>query len=78
MRKTFLISALILLIFSCSVKENPDQRTICFDDGWRFIKDNPAKAEDPGFDDSAWRLLDLPHDWSIEDLPNPIKDSIVG
>jgi beta-galactosidase len=21
------------------------------------------------FDDSAWRLLDLPHDWSIEDLP---------
>lgn len=78
MRKTFLISALILLVFSCSRKENSGQRTICFDDGWRFIKDNPAKAEEPGFDDSTWRLLDLPHDWSIEDLPNPIKDSIVG
>ena len=22
-----------------------------------------------GFDDRAWRTLDLPHDWSIEDLP---------
>jgi beta-galactosidase len=21
---------------------------------------------DPGFDDSAWRLLDLPHDWAVE------------
>jgi beta-galactosidase len=23
----------------------------------------------PEFDDSSWRTLDLPHDWSIEDLP---------
>src|SRR5207248_4155514 len=23
-------------------------------------------AQDPGLDDSQWRLLDLPHDWSIE------------
>jgi beta-galactosidase len=25
-------------------------------------------AEASGFDDSSWRALDLPHDWSIEDL----------
>ncbi|HXR79735.1 MAG TPA: glycoside hydrolase family 2 TIM barrel-domain containing protein, partial [Saprospiraceae bacterium] len=29
------------------------------------------------FDDSKWRALDLPHDWSIEDLPNQ-TDSVVG
>jgi len=81
MRKTiysFLILALVLLAFSCTKKEDASVRTICFDEGWRFIKENPAKAEEPSFDDSAWRLLDLPHDWSIEDLPNQTKDSIVG
>lgn len=53
-------------------------RTLSFDQGWKFIKDNPAGAEQPGFDDSRWRVLDLPHDWSIEDLPNQVKDSITG
>ena len=37
-----------------------------FNGGWRFIKaDNPAFAE-ALFDDSSWRLLDLPHDWGVE------------
>ena len=26
----------------------------------------PAKPQDPAFNDSAWRALDLPHDWAIE------------
>ncbi len=75
---SLLVVALVLLFNSCSNKGETLPRTVCFDDGWRFIKDNPPKAEDPTFDDSSWRLLDLPHDWSIEDLPNQTKDSIVG
>jgi len=58
-------------------KEN-NPRTTSFDEGWRFVKDNPSGTEAPSFDDSKWRTLDLPHDWSIEDLPNQIKDSIIG
>lgn len=38
----------------------------CFDFGWRFTRGDPAGAQQPGFDDSAWRPTDLPHDWSIE------------
>lgn len=45
-----------------------------FDQGWKFLKDNPSEASKPSFDDSSWRKLDLPHDWSIEDLPTPNKD----
>jgi beta-galactosidase len=42
-----------------------------FDLGWRFLRGDIAGAESSGFDDSAWRKVDLPHDWSIEDLtPN--------
>jgi beta-galactosidase len=39
-----------------------------FDGGWRFAVGDPTGAQAPGFDDSGWRMLDLPHDWSIEDL----------
>ncbi|HBF34487.1 TPA: glycoside hydrolase family 2, partial [Candidatus Sumerlaeota bacterium] len=41
-----------------------------FDSGWRFLRADVSGAEVPGFDDAAWRLLDVPHDWSIEDLPS--------
>jgi beta-galactosidase len=37
-----------------------------FDFGWRFYKEEAKGAESPGFDDSNWRKLDLPHDFSIE------------
>jgi beta-galactosidase len=39
---------------------------IPFDTDWRFwLGDDPA-ARQPGFDDTSWRTLDVPHDWSIE------------
>ena len=50
-----------------------------FGQGWRFALVNPdgitdptgayANAMDPGFDDSGWQQLDVPHDWSIELTP---------
>lgn len=40
-----------------------------FDNNWRFHRGGAQGAESPDFDDSGWRIVDLPHDWSIEDLP---------
>lgn len=43
-----------------------------FDDTWRFCLSNPDKLDElhfaltPEFDDSSWRELSVPHDWSIE------------
>ena len=42
---------------------------VLFDADWRFHRGGAQGAEAPDFDDSGWRRLDLPHDWSIEDLP---------
>ena len=54
-------------------------RSLDFGQGWRFALvsttgvTDPAGAYsgamDPGFDDSGWRAVDLPHDWSIELTP---------
>ncbi|MBS6519825.1 MAG: discoidin domain-containing protein [Clostridiales bacterium] len=45
-----------------SVKE----RSQNFDSNWRFYLGDAAGAEQPTFDDSKWRQLSLPHDYSIE------------
>ncbi|MFR9503254.1 MAG: glycoside hydrolase family 2 TIM barrel-domain containing protein [Rikenellaceae bacterium] len=42
-----------------------------FNEGWRFsLTDNP-QYRDANYDDSAWRSLTLPHDWSIEESYDP-------
>ncbi|BBC30085.1 hypothetical protein SGFS_013790 [Streptomyces graminofaciens] len=45
-----------------------------FDEGWLFLRGDATGAEQPSYDDRAWRVLDLPHDWSIEDLPYATSD----
>lgn len=57
-----------------------------FDGSWKFAlanttgDDEPAyaDADEPGFDDSAWRVLNLPHDWSIEQPMTPGAGSGTG
>lgn len=45
------------------------RQRLSMDPGWRFTLGDPAGAQAPRFDDRAWRRLDLPHDWSIEGVP---------
>ena len=79
---TFKISGLlflyILLADSTLMAKNNSLRTISFDRSWLFTKDSLFDAEKVGFDDSKWRKVDLPHDWSIEDLPNQTTEKVVG
>jgi beta-galactosidase len=43
-----------------------DARTIWpFDSDWRFLNADSTGAEQPQFDDNAWRQVNVPHDWSI-------------
>ncbi|WPJ95983.1 glycoside hydrolase family 2 TIM barrel-domain containing protein [Coraliomargarita algicola] len=37
-----------------------------FDESWQFTLGDPKGAEQVAFADSDWRVLDVPHDWSIE------------
>ena len=34
--------------------------------GWRFHPGDEPKAWYKGFEDSSWRMVTLPHDWSVE------------
>lgn len=37
-----------------------------FNDNWHFSLADDSLAYQPGFNDSDWRVLNVPHDWSIE------------
>ena len=54
------------------------QRTqTLFDSSWKFLKADVTNGEKEDLDDKNWRIVLLPHDWSIEDLPNQ-SDSVKG
>ena len=61
----FAICSLLLLPSFLCVKSYAFERHL-WDEGWRFALHNDDKAHETTFDDHAWRMLDLPHDWAIE------------
>jgi beta-galactosidase len=75
-----LMASMFFGLTSCSKQPATDliSRTVSFDDGWRFLKDSLSGVENPDFNDSNWRILDVPHDWSIEDLPGQNGEDIIG
>jgi len=54
------------------------RQTILFDRAWQFHLGESAGADQPVFDDSSWRTLDLPHDWMIEGVPGPDPSAMDG
>src|SRR5438067_6732494 len=65
----WIFTAYFILFSIGMVKAQNTASTILFDDNWRFYRGGVERGEYPTFDDSHWRMVDLPHDWSIEDLP---------
>ena len=65
------------MAFSCTPERSgelygdfPGPRAeILFDFGWKFHLGDIDGAEVMDFDDASWRLIDLPHDYSVEDIP---------
>ena len=69
-----LIAAQVLGAASAAAAELKRENN--FDRDWRFLKADAPGAEAAAFNDSAWRTLDLPHDWSLEDLPQPATNGL--
>jgi len=68
-KSVLFILTIFLFCISCSVQNQKIEHETNFNAEWKFIRTEIPGAEQPGFDDADWRLLDLPHDYSIEDLP---------
>ena len=58
------LSFLIFLAFAALASWGRNRENV--DEGWRFALADSTQMSRADFDDSSWRLLDLPHDWAIE------------
>src|SRR5215203_6257087 len=71
----------VALLCGLSVHAAPQSRRAKynFNSGWRLFVGDPAGAEAPGFDDSAWKEVALPRAWNEDDaFRKDIKDLSTG
>jgi len=57
---------LFIILFSLSAEAANARRTENFNKGWKFNLGEVVGGHETQLDDSHWRTLTLPHDWSIE------------
>jgi beta-galactosidase len=66
----------VFFLMACTAPSPSVRKTDNFNENWKFYLGDVRNGQEPGMDDSQWRLLDLPHDWSIEGMFS--KDNPAG
>jgi len=64
-RNSFLLFIFIIVATFSLAQESP-RYIIDFNKDWKFFLGDDSAAINPNFNDTKWRMLNLPHDWSIE------------
>lgn len=49
----------------CHAEAGPSRVETSLKDGWRFHRGEADGAFMPGYDDSGWDKVSVPHDWAI-------------
>ena len=66
MNRTLLLFAIVTLLAIQAAANPRPQNTVTFNQDWRFHLGDVSDGQRIDLDDSSWRKLNLPHDWSIE------------
>ncbi|WP_069658796.1 beta-galactosidase GalB [Arcticibacter eurypsychrophilus] len=72
----FLFFATVFLFIGKTDAQEGSSTRLSFNKGWKFSLVNDSLAVQNNYNDSGWRILNLPHDWSIEGVfseKNPAK-----
>jgi beta-galactosidase len=64
-KRSLLYSALALSAIVSLTASAHTRAIVDFNADWKFVQADPAHAEEAALDDSAWRAVNVPHDWSI-------------
>ena len=57
------------VLSSDAQKAGFSERNNLLNDNWKFFRGGALGADKTDYDDSFWRTVDVPHDYSVEDLP---------
>lgn len=69
MKILYHIVVVLSFFFSGCDTTGNNVREMSFDENWLFHRGDIKDGEVVTLDDSQWRQVNLPHDWSIEDIP---------
>jgi len=72
------LSLLLFVFLFNQFLTKASERKELFDSGWHFNLGKNPTANSSNFDDSKWRIVDLPHDWSVEPLANQKPGQTIG
>ena len=70
---TSFVLTISLIAASCTNSNAPLRIEQKINANWKFKKGETEYAHLPEFDDTEWRSVNVPHDWSIEDYTPPVK-----
>lgn len=70
--------AVSFFMLSITTGISASERKVSMNANWKFGRGCIANAEQPSFNDTQWRVLDLPHDWSMEPVPVQREGITVG
>ncbi len=65
-KNTYILALFFLCIVNIFANGQESRQRLLMDFNWKFIQSDVKDAQTPEFDDTGWRTLNLPHDWSIE------------
>lgn len=80
MKKAKLLLTCVFVLSIACFQNNlcASERKVLFNDNWKFHRGSLANAEQPSYNDTQWRVLDLPHDWSVEPAPIQVEGITIG
>ncbi len=74
-----ILGAFALMLAATTLQAKPQfGQAELFNNNWRFNLSDVKEGSSSTLDDSKWRKLDLPHDWSVEGTLSPDKASCTG
>ena len=78
--KNLIVFSILLVIYfaSCTIPTKSDREKELITSGWKFSLSSDSTSVQPDFNDTQWRTLDLPHDWSVEGEFSDKNPAMVG
>lgn len=79
--RTLIFLFIACICLSCTRPSHEGRSVLAFDEGWLFHRGDVQGAQEAGFFDTGWRKINVPHDWSIEDIPgtdSPFDSTVVN
>lgn len=76
--KKFVVTSLLFLSVLTLVAQVSFGQPEKINASWRFLLADPSGAEAVDFNDSRWRRVQLPHDWSVKGQLSPTLASATG